>query len=177
MFNSIESAIQKYKEGKIIIVVDDENRENEGDFIISADLITPEDITFMIKNGRGLLCMPISTNIASRLQLHPMVGNTTSLHETAFTISVDAVKNTTTGISSNDRCETIKTIINEKSRPSDLARPGHMFPLVAKEGGVLVRAGHTEAAVDLSILSNMKSASVLVEIVDEDGTMARLPRL
>ncbi len=176
-FNSIISAIEAFKDGKMVIVVDDENRENEGDFVIAADKITHKDINFMIKEGKGLLCMPITVDTAQKLQLHPMVGDNTSLHETAFTVSVDARDKTTTGISTKDRWETIKVICNKQSKPSDLARPGHMFPLIAKEGGVLQRAGHTEAAVDLAALSGFTPSAVLVEIVDNDGTMARLDRL
>jgi len=176
-FNTIEETIDLFSNGKMLIVVDDENRENEGDFIIAADKVTPEDITFMIKVGKGLLCMPITLETSKRLDLEPMVSKYSALHETAFTISVDAIKDCTTGISSNDRCNTIKTIVNKNSKPSDLARPGHMFPLIAKEGGVLRRAGHTEAAVDLATLSGNDPSAVIVEIVDEDGTMARLDRL
>ena len=176
-FNTIEETIELFSKGRMIIVVDDENRENEGDFIIAADKITPDDITFMIKEGRGLLCMPINRETSNRLELETVSSKYSSLHETAFTISVDAIKDCTTGISSNDRYNTIKTIINNKSQPSDLARPGHMFPLIAKEGGVLRRAGHTEAAVDLAVLAGCHPSAVLIEIVDEDGTMARLDRL
>lgn len=176
-FKSIESAIEAFRDGCMLIVVDDENRENEGDFIIVADKITPENINFMIKEGKGLLCMPITLDTAQRLHLNPMVGNNTSLHETAFTVSVDARDKTSTGISAKDRWETIQVIINENSKPADLARPGHMFPLIAKEGGVLQRAGHTEAAVDLAVLAECSPAAVLVEIVDDDGSMARLDKL
>ena len=176
-FNTIEETIELFSKGRMIIVVDDENRENEGDFIIAADKITPDDITFMIKEGRGLLCMPINRETSNRLELETVSSKYSSLHETAFTISVDAIKDCTTGISSNDRYNTIKTIVNNKSQPSDLARPGHMFPLIAKEGGVLRRAGHTEAAVDLAVLAGCDPSAVLIEIVDEDGTMARLDRL
>tara|TARA_B100000029_G_scaffold350586_1_gene343044 strand:+ start:327 stop:1538 length:1212 start_codon:yes stop_codon:yes gene_type:complete len=176
-FNSINDAIRQFKAGKMIIVVDDEDRENEGDFIIAGELATPDDINFMMKEGRGLICVPISREISNRMHLSPMVSQNTSIHETAFTVSVDAVKNTTTGISAADRWETLQVILNESSEPGELARPGHMFPLVSKEGGVLQRAGHTEAAVDLAVLSGLKPCSVLVEIVDEDGTMARGKRL
>ena len=176
-FNKIEDAVELFSRGKMIIVVDDENRENEGDFVIAADKIKPSDITFMIKEGRGLLCMPINRQTSDRLELEAIPSKYSSLHETAFTISVDAIKNCTTGISSNDRYNTIKTIVDKKSKPSDLARPGHMFPLIAKEGGVLRRAGHTEAAVDLAVLANCDPSAVLIEIVDEDGSMARLDRL
>ena len=176
-FSSIEKTIKQFSKGKMIIVVDDENRENEGDFIIAADKIKPEDINFMIKEGKGLLCIPITKDNASRLELEPMVSKYAPLHETAFTISVDAIKNCTTGISANDRYNTIKTIIDKKSKPKDLARPGHMFPLIAKDGGVLRRAGHTEAAVDIATLAGCDPSAVIVEIVDDDGSMARLDRL
>ena len=176
-FNSIEEALEQYKNGKMIIVVDDEDRENEGDFVIAGDLATAEDINFMAKEGRGLVCVPVSRDIANRLSLTPMVQQNTAIHETAFTVSVDAVENTTTGISANDRWETLKVLADMSSKPTDLARPGHMFPLIAKEGGVLQRAGHTEAAVDLSILCGLNPVSVIVEIVDGDGSMARGERL
>lgn len=161
----------------MIIVVDDEDRENEGDFVIAGELASPEDINFMAKEGRGLVCVPISREISNRLQLTPMVQQNTAIHETAFTVSVDAVKNTTTGISAKDRWETLKVLCNPNSQSTELARPGHMFPLIAKEGGVLQRAGHTEAAVDLSVLCGLNPVSVLVEIVDDDGSMARGERL
>ncbi len=175
----IKYAIEEFKNGKMIVVVDDEDRENEGDFIIAAEKATPDDINFMMKYGRGLVCMPITQACANRLQLGPMVPHTnnTALYETNFTISVDAVKNATTGISAADRWETVKVILDENSKPSDLGRPGHMFPLTAKDGGVLRRAGHTEASVDLAILAGLKPAALLVEIVDDDGTMARMDRL
>lgn len=176
-FDSINDAIRQFKAGKMIIVVDDEDRENEGDFIIAGELASPDDINFMMKEGRGLICVPISREISNRLHLSPMVSQNTSIHETAFTVSVDAVKNTTTGISAADRWETLQVILNDRTEPGELARPGHMFPLVSKEGGVLQRAGHTEAAVDLAVLSGLKPCAVLVEIVDEDGTMARGKRL
>ena len=172
-FESITAAIQQFKEGKMIIVVDDEDRENEGDFIIAGELATADDINFMMKEGRGLICVPISRETSNRLHLTPMVSQNTSIHETAFTVSVDALKNTTTGISAADRWETLQVILNDSAEPGELARPGHMFPLISKEGGVLQRAGHTEAAVDLAVLSGLKPCSVLVEIVDEDGSMAR----
>ena len=176
-FNTIEEALEQYKQGKMIVVVDDEDRENEGDFVIAGELATAQDINFMAKEGRGLVCVPIAREIATRLSLTPMVQQNTAIHETAFTVSVDAVKKTTTGISANDRWETLKVLADPKSEFTDLARPGHMFPLIAKEGGVLQRAGHTEAAVDLSILCGLKPVSLLVEIVDDDGTMARGDRL
>ena len=161
----------------MLIVVDDEDRENEGDFIIAAEKATSEDINFMMKIGRGLICMPITPENSRRLNLNPMVSDNTSIHETNFTVSVDVYENTTTGISAKDRWQTVQVILNEKSTPGDLARPGHMFPLVAKEGGVLQRAGHTEASIDLAQLAGLKPASLLVEIVDDDGTMARRSQL
>ena len=176
-FSSINSAIQQFRSGKMIIVIDDEDRENEGDFIIAGELATSDDINFMMKEGRGLICVPISREISNRLYLYPMVSQNTSIHETAFTVSVDAVNNTTTGISASDRWETLQVILNDTSKPAELARPGHMFPLVAKEGGVLQRAGHTEAAVDIAVIAGLKPCALLVEIVDEDGTMARVDRL
>ncbi len=176
-YKHIKEAIEDYKKGKMLVVVDDEDRENEGDFIVAAELATPEDINFMIKYGRGLVCMPITQNTADRLDLYPMVSDNTALHETSFTVSVDAIDNATTGISAKDRWQTVQVIINEKSKPNDLGRPGHMFPIVAKDGGVLQRAGHTEAAVDLSKMSGLKPAALLVEIVDEDGNMARMDKL
>ena len=174
---NIKEALSQFKNGKMLIVVDDEDRENEGDFIIAAEKVTPKDINFMMKEGRGLICMPITPHHSNRLHLGPMVSNNTSIHETNFTVSVDAKRNTSTGISAQDRWQTIQVILEENSTPEDLGRPGHMFPLIAKEGGVLQRAGHTEAAVDLARLTGLKPASILVEIVDEDGTMARRPKL
>ena len=171
--SKIEDAIIDIKNGKMIIVVDDENRENEGDFIIASEKAKPEDINFMIKEGRGLVCISITNEISKRLNLTPMVNTNTSMHETNFTVSVDAVKNITTGISANDRWETVRTIIDEESKENDLVKPGHMFPLIAKDGGVLQRAGHTEAAMDLAKLAGLKASSLLVEIIDDDGTMAR----
>jgi 3,4-dihydroxy 2-butanone 4-phosphate synthase/GTP cyclohydrolase II len=161
----------------MIIVVDDEERENEGDFIIPADKATPEDINFMMKHARGLICVAITQERSEELKLDPMVNSNTSLHETNFTVSVDAKKNIATGISAKDRWETLKIINDSSASPSDLARPGHMFPLIAKSGGVLRRAGHTEASIDLAKLAGFSSCSLLVEIVDEDGSMARLDRL
>ena len=179
-FNSIEKAIDDFRNGKMVIVVDDEDRENEGDFIIAAELATAEDINFMMKFGRGLICMPITQECANRLNLQPMVSsdaNNTSLHDTNFTISVDAINNVSTGISAADRWQTVQVILDENSKPSDLGRPGHMFPLTAKDGGVLQRAGHTEASIDLASLAGLKKFALVVEIVDEDGTMARTKRL
>ena len=176
-YEHIREAIEDYKSGKMLVVVDDEDRENEGDFIISAELATPEDINFMIKHGRGLVCMPITQQTADRLDLYPMVTDNTALHETSFTVSVDAINNATTGISAKDRWQTVQVIINDKSESTELGKPGHMFPIIAKDGGVLQRAGHTEAAIDLSKMSGLKPAALLVEIVDEDGDMARMEKL
>ena len=171
--NTIKEAISDIKSGKMVIVIDNEDRENEGDFIIASEKAKIEDINFMMKEGRGLICISINNDTANRLELSPMVVNNTSSHETNFTVSVDAIKNTTTGISARDRWQTVHTIIDERSKASDLAKPGHMFPLVAKEGGVLQRAGHTEAAIDLAKLAGLKPSALLVEIVDDDGSMAR----
>ncbi|MED4400775.1 bifunctional 3,4-dihydroxy-2-butanone-4-phosphate synthase/GTP cyclohydrolase II [Metabacillus fastidiosus] len=176
MFHSIEEALDDLKAGKVIIVVDDEDRENEGDFVALADGITAEAINFMIKHGRGLVCVPITEEIAENLDLHPMVDHNTDPHGTAFTVSVD-YKTTTTGISAFERAETIQALLREDAKPGDFKRPGHIFPLIAKEGGVLRRAGHTEAAVDLARLSSAKPAGVICEIIKEDGTMARVPDL
>lgn len=178
MLNTIESAIDDIREGKMLIVVDDEDRENEGDFIISARNATPEAINFMSKYGRGLICVALSENRCDELNLEPMVSSNTSLHETAFTISVDLIgQGTSTGISAQDRAKTIQALINPETKPGDLARPGHIFPLRAKKGGVLRRTGHTEATIDLARLAGLEPAGVLVEIMNEDGTMARLPQL
>ena len=175
--NKILKAIKDFKKGKMVIVVDDKDRENEGDFIISGELCTADDINFMMKEARGLICMSISNDRAQKLKLSPMVSSSTAVHETNFTVSVDAIKDATTGISANDRWQTVQVLMDDNSKPEDLGRPGHMFPLIAKEGGVLQRAGHTEAAMDLSILSGLKPGALLVEIVNDDGTMARMPEL
>ena len=175
--NKIKTAIDDFKSGKMVIVVDDKDRENEGDFIISAELCKPEDINFMMKEARGLICVSITNDRANQLKLSPMVSSSTAVHETNFTVSVDAIKDATTGISAKDRWQTVKVLLDDKSKPEDLGRPGHMFPLIAKEGGVLQRAGHTEAAMDLSKLSGLKPGALLVEIVNDDGTMARTPQL
>ena len=175
--NKVVKAIKDIKIGKMVIVVDHEDRENEGDFIISAEKATPDDINFMMKFGRGLICMPITNDTAKRLKLEPMVSSNTSMHETNFTVSVDAIKNATTGISSKDRWQTVQIILDKKSVPEDLGRPGHLFPIVGKEGGVLQRAGHTEASMDLCKLANLNSSALIVEIVDEDGSMARGKKL
>ena len=178
MLDSIESAIQDIKVGKIVIVVDDEDRENEGDFVIAAHFVTPEVINFMSKYGRGLICAPLTEDRCDELKLDLMVNNNTSLHETAFTVSVDLLGHgCTTGISAHDRAKTVQALINPKTKPSDLGRPGHIFPLRAKKGGVLRRTGHTEATIDLARLAGFAPAGVLVEIMNEDGTMARLPEL
>ncbi|MDZ7340470.1 MAG: bifunctional 3,4-dihydroxy-2-butanone-4-phosphate synthase/GTP cyclohydrolase II [candidate division KSB1 bacterium] len=176
-FNTIEDAIADYRAGKILIVVDDEDRENEGDFIMAAAKTTPEAINFMAKFGRGLICVPMTGERLEALDLFPMVQRNTAHHGTQFTVSVDAIKNTTTGISAHDRAQTIRTLIDPATRPQDLARPGHIFPIKAERGGVLTRAGHTEAAVDLARLAGLYPAGVLCEIMDEDGTMARVPQL
>ncbi|WP_010255010.1 3,4-dihydroxy-2-butanone-4-phosphate synthase [Myroides injenensis] len=176
--NTIEEAIEDIKAGKVVIVVDDEDRENEGDFIAAAEKVTPELINFMATHGRGLICAPLTQKRCKELNLHPMVTNNTVLHQTAFTVSVDLIGNgCTTGISVHDRAKTIEALIKEDTKPEDLGRPGHIFPLIAKEGGVLRRTGHTEATVDLARLAGLKPAGILVEILNEDGTMARLPQL
>jgi len=177
-FNSIEEAIEDIRNGEVIIVVDDEDRENEGDFITSADLITPEKINFMAKHGRGLICTPLTEERCEELELDMMVGKNTSLHTTAFTVSVDLLGHgTTTGISASDRAKTVKALVNPVTRPDDLARPGHIFPLKAKSRGVLRRTCHTEATVDLAKLAGLTPGGVLVEIMSDDGTMARLHEL
>lgn len=176
--NTIQEAINDIKAGKIIIVVDDEDRENEGDFLAAAELVTPEMINFMATHGRGLICAPLTEERCKDLGLHMMVTNNTDPMETAFTVSVDLKgQGVTTGISASDRALTIKSLINKSTKPFDLARPGHIFPLVAKEGGVLRRTGHTEAAIDFARLAGLDAAGVIVEIMNEDGTMARLPQL
>jgi 3,4-dihydroxy 2-butanone 4-phosphate synthase/GTP cyclohydrolase II len=177
VFTPIEEALEAVRTGRILIVVDDEDRENEGDFIMAADRVTPEAINFMAREGRGLVCVPITRERAAELRLEPMVPENTALHETAFTVSVDARAGTTTGISAADRAATIRALVDPQTRPADLARPGHVFPLIAMNGGVLRRAGHTEATVDLARLAGLGPAGVLCEVIDDDGTMARLPRL
>ncbi|MEP7277305.1 MAG: bifunctional 3,4-dihydroxy-2-butanone-4-phosphate synthase/GTP cyclohydrolase II [Bacteroidota bacterium] len=178
MLDSIESAIADIKLGKLIIVVDDEDRENEGDFITAARNVTPEIINFMSKQGRGLICAPLVEERCDELELELMVNNNTALHETAFTVSVDLLGHgCTTGISAQDRAKTIQSLIDPATKPSDLGRPGHIFPLRAKKGGVLRRSGHTEATIDLARLAGFEPAAVLVEIMNEDGSMARLPEL
>ena len=176
--NTIEEAIQDIKDGKVIIVVDDENRENEGDFLAAAEKVTPEMINFMATHGRGLICVPLTEKRCKELELGMMVHNNTDPMETAFTVSVDLRGNgVTTGISASDRAKTVKALIDSNTKPFELARPGHIFPLKAKEGGVLRRTGHTEAAIDFARLANLKPAGLIVEIMNEDGTMARLPQL
>ena len=175
--NKVIEAIEDIKNGKMVIVVDHEDRENEGDFIISAEKATPDDINFMMKFGRGLICMPITSDTAKRLKLDPMVSSNTSMHATNFTVSVDAIENATTGISSKDRWQTVQIILDKQSIPEDLGRPGHLFPIVGKDGGVLQRAGHTEASMDLCKLANLDPSALIVEIVDEDGSMARGDKL
>jgi 3,4-dihydroxy 2-butanone 4-phosphate synthase/GTP cyclohydrolase II len=178
MLDTIESAIEDIKAGKLIIVVDDEDRENEGDFITAAHNITPQLVNFMSKEGRGLICTPLLEDRCEELELDLMVNNNTALHETAFTVSVDLLGHgCTTGISAHDRAKTIQALINPRTKPTDLGRPGHIFPLRAKKGGVLRRAGHTEATIDLARLAGFEAAGVLVEIMNEDGSMARLPEL
>tara|TARA_Y100000996_G_scaffold284961_1_gene224933 strand:+ start:432 stop:1649 length:1218 start_codon:yes stop_codon:yes gene_type:complete len=176
-FRLIEDAISRFKAGKMLIVVDDEDRENEGDFIISGEKATPEDINFMMKYGRGLICTSLTSQKAKSLELAPMVENNTESMRTNFTVSVDAKDKITTGISAKDRWQTLQVLLDDNSLPSDLVRPGHMFPLIAKAGGVLQRAGHTEACTDLCRLAGHNPMALLVEIVDEDGTMARMDKL
>ena len=176
--NTIPEAIQDIKDGKIIIVVDDEDRENEGDFICASEVITPETVNFMATHGRGLICVALTDERCFELDLEMMVRNNTSSHNTAFTVSVDLIGHgCTTGISASDRSKTIRALVNERTRPEDMARPGHIFPLKAKRNGVLRRSGHTEAAVDLARLAGFKPSGTLVEVMNEDGTMARLPQL
>lgn len=176
--NTIEEAISDIRNGKVIIVVDDENRENEGDFIAAAEAVTPEMINFMSKHGRGLICAPLTEERCKDLDLSMMVENNTVLHHTQFTVSVDLIGHgCTTGISVQDRAKTIKALVKNTTKPHDLGRPGHIFPLRAKNGGVLRRTGHTEAAVDFARLAGFEPAGILVEILNEDGTMARLPHL
>jgi 3,4-dihydroxy 2-butanone 4-phosphate synthase/GTP cyclohydrolase II len=176
--NTIEEAIEDIRQGKIIIVVDDEDRENEGDFLAAAEKVTPEMINFMATHGRGLICAPLTESRCKELGLNTMVSNNTDPMETAFTVSVDLRGNgVTTGISASDRAKTILALVDSETKPHDLARPGHIFPLIAKQGGVLRRTGHTEAAIDFARLAGFKSAGVIVEIMNEDGSMARLPQL
>lgn len=178
MFDTIEAALEDIKRGKMVVVADDEDRENEGDFVTAARNVTPELVNFMAKEGRGLICAALPEERCEELQLELMVNHNTALHETAFTVSVDLLGfGCTTGISAGDRARTIQALINPQTTPADLGRPGHIFPLKAKKGGVLRRAGHTEAAVDLARLAGFEPGGVLVEILNEDGSMARLPQL
>lgn len=176
--NTVAEAIEDIRQGKVIIVVDDENRENEGDFLAAAELATPETVNFMATHGKGLICAPLTEGRCTELGLHMMVNNNTDPLETAFTVSVDLRGNgVTTGISASDRAKTVCALTDLKTKPHDLARPGHIFPLVAKEGGVLRRTGHTEAAIDFARLAGLRPAGIIVEIMNDDGSMARLPQL
>ena len=172
-FSSIDSAVDDIKIGKPIIVIDSEDRENEGDLVVASELVTPDTINFMAKEGRGLICVSITSKRSKELDLEPMDRRNSSLHETNFTISVDAKQNTTTGISAFDRSKTILALINDGTQSSDLARPGHIFPIVGKDGGVLRRAGHTEASIDLAMMAGLRPSGVICEIMADDGTMAR----
>jgi len=176
-FNTIQQIIEEIKEGKFIIVVDDENRENEGDLVIAAEKITSDGINFMAKHGRGLICVPMTEKRLSELNIDAMVPDSSDRLDTAFTVSVDAKKGVTTGISAHDRALTVRTLIDSKTRSADLTKPGHIFPLKAKAGGVLERAGHTEASLDLAELAGLYPAGVICEIMNEDGTMSRVPEL
>jgi 3,4-dihydroxy 2-butanone 4-phosphate synthase/GTP cyclohydrolase II len=177
MFSKIEAAIHDIQNGKVVIVIDDEDRENEGDFVVAAEKCSPEVINFMAKNARGIICVALMPHRVEELKLDMMVESNTSLHDTSFTVSVDYIHGTSSGVSAFDRAATVKSLINPKTKPSDLARPGHIFPLRALDGGVLRRAGHTEAVVDLCRLAGLYPAGVLCEIMNEDGTMARVPEL
>ena len=176
-FDGIEAAIEEIHNGRIIIVVDDEDRENEGDFLMAAEKVTPEAINFMAKHGRGLICMPCIAERLDELNIHPMVADNTSTHETAFAVSIGAKGKITTGISAYDRAVTIQAVVDPRTRPEDISKPGHVFPLRARDGGVLRRAGHTEAAVDLARMAGHFPAGVICEIMNEDGSMARVPQL
>ena len=177
MLIPIEEALRRYRDGEMLILVDDEHRENEGDLVIAAEHISPEAVNFMVTYGRGMVCMPITEDRACELGLNPMCPDNTALHGTHFTVTVDARDGISTGISAYDRAETIRLMLDEGTRPEDLARPGHIFPLIARGGGVLRRAGHTEATVDMARLAGLKPAAVLCEILNDDGTMARMPDL
>ena len=177
VLSSIEEAIKDIKDGKFVIIVDDEDRENEGDLAIAAEKVSNEAVNFMVKHARGLVCLPIKGERLDELEIPMMVSHNTSRYETAFTVSIEAKHGVTTGISAKDRAETIKAVINPETKASDIARPGHIFPLRAKEGGVLVRAGHTEAIVDLAKLAGLYPAGVICEVMSEDGSMAKLPEL
>ena len=175
--SSIEAALDDFRQGKFVIVVDDEDRENEGDFITAAEMITPEKVNFMLRNGRGVLCAPITMSRAAELELDHQVADNTSMLGTPFTVTVDLLEGCTTGVSTHDRAATIRALADPNRKPSDFGRPGHINPLYAQDKGVLRRAGHTEAAVDLARLSGLKPAAALIEILNEDGTMARMPQL
>jgi len=175
-FNTVEEALEDIRQGKMIVMVDDEDRENEGDLVMAAEMATPQAINFMATYGRGLICAPLTRDRIHALKLEPMVTNNTDPHETGFTVSVDSVESTT-GISAFERCQTVKVLADPNSKPTDLHRPGHIFPLLAREGGVLVRAGHTEGSVDLARLAGLQPAGLICEIMNEDGTMARVPDL
>ena len=175
-FSTVEEALKAIAEGKIILVTDDEDRENEGDFICAAEFATPENINFMATHGKGLICMPISQELANKLDLHPMVTKNTDNHETAFTVAIDHI-DTGTGISAFERSLTVLKMMDDNAKATDFRRPGHMFPLIAKDGGVLVRNGHTEATVDLARLAGLKPAGLCCEIMAEDGTMMTMPDL
>ena len=177
MFIPIEEALQRYHDGEMLILVDDENRENEGDLVMAAEHVTPEAVNFMVTYGRGMVCAPITEERADELGLLPMCPNNTALHSTSFTVTVDAKNGIATGISVHDRAHTIRLMVDKSIGPDDLARPGHIFPLIARKGGVLRRAGHTEATVDMARLAGLEPAAVLCEILNEDGTMARVPQL
>ena len=175
--NTIDEALDDFRNGKFVIVVDDEDRENEGDFIIAAEKITPEAVNFMLKNGRGVLCAPITLSRCKELQLEPQVNTNTSLLGTPFTVTIDKVDGCTTGVSTADRAATIKALADPESKPETFARPGHINPLYAQDNGVLRRAGHTEASIDLARLAGLYPAAALIEIMNENGTMARMPQL
>ena len=177
MFNTILEAIEDLKQGKTVIVVDDENRENEGDLMVAAEKITPEIINFMLLHARGIICLTITEEHAKKLDLAPMVANNTSNYQTPFTVSIDAKDGITTGVSASDRAKTISTAVSEDCTPLDIVKPGHVFPLMARKGGVLVRAGHTEGSVDLARLSGLRPSAVICEVMNEDGSMSKLPEL
>lgn len=176
-FSSVEKAIRDFQDGKIVIIVDDEDRENEGDFVLAAEKCTPEVINFMTKHGRGILCVALTSQRTKELALDMMVESNTSIHDTSFTVSVDYLHGTSSGVSASDRSATVRALIDPSTKPNDLARPGHIFPLRAMEGGVLRRTGHTEASIDLCTIAGMKPAGLLCEIMNEDGSMARVPQL
>ena len=175
--NTIEEAIEDFREGKFLIVVDDEDRENEGDFIIAAEKITPEKVNFMLKEGRGVLCVPITLQRCAELELEKQVTNNTSILGTPFTVTVDKLEGCTTGVSIHDRAATIQALADPTSTPSTFGKPGHINPLYAQDKGVLKRAGHTEASIDLARLAGLQPAAALIEIMNDDGTMARMPQL